>query len=88
VRLGLKRIRLASAGLKEVESGLQELRKKDERITEEFRLQKELDQVNLERTRETWLLKNDNKNLEKTISELQEQLKAQKKAHQGNTQAL
>jgi hypothetical protein len=47
-----------------------------------------------ERTRETWLLKNDLKSMEKANSELQqqlkeqqaeyqEQLKAQKKAHQG-----
>jgi hypothetical protein len=47
-----------------------------------------------ERTRETWLLKNDLKKLEKANSELQqqlkeqqaeyqEQLKAEKKAHQG-----
>jgi hypothetical protein len=32
-----------------------------------------------------WLLKNDNRNLEKAISELQEQLKGQKKAHQGKS---
>jgi hypothetical protein len=47
-----------------------------------------------ERTRETWLLKNDLQNLKKANSELQkqlkeqqaghqEQLKEQKKAHQG-----
>jgi hypothetical protein len=39
--------------------------------------------VKLEQTRETWLLKNDLHNLEKANSELQEQLKEQKKAHQG-----
>jgi DNA anti-recombination protein RmuC len=35
-----------------------------------------------ERTRETWLLKNDLRNLKKANSELQEQLEEQKKAHQ------
>jgi hypothetical protein len=39
--------------------------------------------LKLERTRETWLLKNDLCNLEKENSNLQEQLKEQKKAHQG-----
>jgi hypothetical protein len=46
-------------------------------------LQRELDKLKQERTRETWLLKNDLCNLEKSNSELQEQLKEQKKAHQG-----
>jgi predicted phage-related endonuclease len=46
-------------------------------------LQRDLDKLKLERTRETWLLKNDLRNLEKSNSELQEQLKEQKKAHQG-----
>jgi hypothetical protein len=32
-----------------------------------------------------WLLKNDLRNLEKAHSELQEQLKEQKKAHQGRS---
>jgi hypothetical protein len=36
-----------------------------------------LDKLKLERTRETWLLKNDLRNLEKSNSELQEQLKEQ-----------
>jgi hypothetical protein len=45
-------------------------------------LQRELDKLKQERTRETWLLKNDLHNLEKSNSELQEQLKEQKKAHQ------
>jgi hypothetical protein len=67
-----------SEKLKAVVSGLQELRAKDQRISEEknknIYLQRELDKLKLERTRETWLLKN---------SELQEQLKEQKKAHQG-----
>jgi predicted RNase H-like nuclease (RuvC/YqgF family) len=46
-------------------------------------LERELDKLKLERTRETWLLKNDLRNLEKSNSELQQQLKEQKKAHQG-----
>jgi hypothetical protein len=58
-----------------------------------------LDILKQERTRETWLLKNDLKNLEKANSELQqqlkeqqaeyqEQLKAEKKAHQGRPSLL
>jgi hypothetical protein len=35
-------------------------------------LQRELNKLKLERTRETWLLKNDLHNLEKSNSELQE----------------
>jgi hypothetical protein len=70
-----------------VVSGLQELQAKDQCISEEQQkniyLQRELDKLKLERTRETWLLKNDLRNLEKPNSELQEQLKEQKKAHQG-----
>jgi hypothetical protein len=46
-------------------------------------IQRELDKLKLEQTRETWLLKNDLRNLEKANSELQEQLKEQKKVHQG-----
>jgi hypothetical protein len=46
-------------------------------------LQRELDKLKQERTRE--LLKNDIHNLEKSNSELQEQLKEQKKAHQGKS---
>jgi hypothetical protein len=76
-----------SEKLKAVVSGLQELRAKDQRISEEknknIYLQRELDKLKLERTRETWLLKNDLRNLEKANSKLQEQLKEQKKAHQG-----
>jgi hypothetical protein len=68
-----------SKKLKAVMSGLQELRAKDQRISEEknknIYLQRELDKLKLERTRETWLLKNDLCNLEKANSELQEQLK-------------
>jgi hypothetical protein len=65
-----------SEKLKVVVSGLQELRAKDQRISEERRknmyLQRELDKLKQERTRETWLLKNDLRNLEKSNSELQE----------------
>jgi hypothetical protein len=76
-----------SEKLKAVESGLRELQAKDQRVLEEQRrniyLQRELDKLKQERTRETWLLKNDLHNLEKSNSELQEQLKELKKAHQG-----
>jgi hypothetical protein len=69
--------------LKAVESGLRELQAKDRRIKDEIRkninLRKELDKLKQERTRETWLLKNDIRNLEKSNFELQEQLKEQKK---------
>jgi predicted RNase H-like nuclease (RuvC/YqgF family) len=72
-----------SEKLKAVESGLRELQAKDRRIEEEIRkniyLRKELEKLKQERTRETWLLKNDIRNLEKSNSELQEQLKEQKK---------
>jgi hypothetical protein len=44
-------------------------------------LQRVLDMLKQERTRETWLLKNDLQNLEKANFELQEQLEKQKKAH-------
>jgi hypothetical protein len=78
-----------SEKLKAVESGLRELQAKDGRISEEHRkntyLQRELDKLKQERTRETWLLKNDLRNLEKSNSEHQEQLKEQKKAHQGKS---
>jgi hypothetical protein len=73
--------------LKAVVSGHQELAANEKRISEELTkniyLQRELDKLKLERTRETWLLKNDLRHLEKANSELQEQLKEQKKAHQG-----
>jgi cell division septum initiation protein DivIVA len=63
-----------------VVSGHQELAAKEKRISEEQTknslLQRELDKLKQERTRETWQLKNDLRNLE-------EQLKEQKKAHQG-----
>jgi hypothetical protein len=78
-----------SEKLKAVVSGLQELQAKDQRILEEHRknmyLQRELEKLKQERTRETWLLKNDLRNLEKANSKLQEQLKEQKKAHQGKS---
>jgi hypothetical protein len=78
-----------SEKLKAVESGLRELEAKDRCIEEELRknidLRKELDKLKQERTRETWLLKNDIRNLEKSNSELQEQLKEQKKVHQGKS---
>jgi hypothetical protein len=67
-------------------SGHQELAAKDKRISEELTknifLRREIDKLKQERTRETWLLKNKLRNLEKANSELQEQLKEQKKAHQ------
>jgi hypothetical protein len=67
--------------------GHQELAAKEKRISKELTkniyLQRELDKLKLEWMRETWLLKNDLRNLEKANSELQEQLKEQKKAHQG-----
>jgi hypothetical protein len=65
-----------SEKLKVVVSGLQELRVKDQRILEEHQknmyLRRELDKLKLERTQETWLLKNDLRNLEKSNAELQE----------------
>jgi hypothetical protein len=65
-----------------------------EEITKNCYLQRELNILKQERTRETWLLKNDLKNLEKANSKLQQQLKeqqveyqellkAERKAHQG-----
>jgi hypothetical protein len=84
-----KRSQEKSEKLKVVESGLRELQAKDQRILEEHRknmyLQRELGKLKQERTRETWLLKNDLRNLEKSNSKLQEQLKEQKKAHQGKS---
>jgi predicted RNase H-like nuclease (RuvC/YqgF family) len=78
-----------SEKLKAVESGLQELQAKDQRIKEELReniyLHMELDKLKQEQIRETWLLKNDIRNLEKSNSELQDQRKEQKKAHQGKS---
>jgi hypothetical protein len=63
-----------------VVSGHQELAAKEKRISEEQMknsyLRRELDMLKKERTRETWLLKNDLRNLE-------ERLKEEKKVHQG-----
>jgi predicted nucleic acid-binding Zn-ribbon protein len=87
-----------SEKLRAVVSDARELAALDKCISEEKTkncyLQRELDMLKQERTRETWLLKNDLKNMEKANSELQqqlkeqqaehqEQLKAEKKAHQG-----
>jgi small-conductance mechanosensitive channel len=73
--------------LKAVVSGPQELAAKEKHISEELTkniyLQRELDKLKQERTRETWLLKNNLRNLKMANSELQEQLKEQKKAYQG-----
>jgi hypothetical protein len=70
--------------LKAVVSGHQELAALDKRISDEKMkncyLQRELDMLKQERTRETWLLKNDLRHLEKANSELQKQLEEQKKA--------
>jgi small-conductance mechanosensitive channel len=69
-----------SEKLKTVVSGHQELAAMEKRISNEKTkncyLQRELDMLKQERTQETWLLKNDLRNLE-------EQLKEQKKAYQG-----
>jgi D-ribose pyranose/furanose isomerase RbsD len=73
-----------SEKLKAVESVLRELQVKDRRIEEEIRknidLRKELDTLKQERTRETWLLKNDIRNLEKSNFELQEQFTGAEKS--------
>jgi hypothetical protein len=73
--------------LKAVVSAHQELAAKEKCISEELikniGLQRELDKLKQERTRETWLLKKDLRNIEKANTELQEQLKEQKQAHQG-----
>jgi hypothetical protein len=65
--------------LKAVVSGHQEFVAKEKRISKELMkniyLQRELDKLKLERTRESWLLKNKLRNLEKANSELREQLK-------------
>jgi hypothetical protein len=87
-----------SEKLRAVMSDTREVAALDKRVSEEIikncYLQRELDTLKHERTRETWLLKNDLKNLEKANSKLQqqlkeqraeyqEQLKAEKKVHQG-----
>jgi hypothetical protein len=57
-----------SEKLKAVEGGFRELQAKDRCIEEEIRknidLRKDLDKLKQERTRETWLLKNNIRNLE------------------------
>jgi hypothetical protein len=67
-----------SEKLKAVVSGHRELAAKDKRVSEELTkicyLQRELNMLKQEWTRETWLLKNDLRNLEKANSELQKQL--------------
>jgi hypothetical protein len=72
--------------LSAVVSGHQELAVLDKRISDEKTkncyLQRELDMLKQERTRETWLLKNDLQNLEKANSELQKQLKETQAGHQ------
>jgi predicted nucleic acid-binding Zn-ribbon protein len=69
-----------------VVSDARELAALNKRISEEKTkncyLQRELDMLKQERTRETWLLKNDLKNMEKANSELQQQLKEQQAEYQ------
>jgi hypothetical protein len=63
-----------SEKLRTVVSDARELAALDKRVSEEIikncNLQRELDMLKQERTRETWLLKNDLKNMEKANSEL------------------
>jgi hypothetical protein len=63
-----------SEKLKTIVSGHQELAAKDRCISEELTkniyLRRELDKLKAERTRDTWLLKNDLQNLESANSEL------------------
>jgi hypothetical protein len=65
-----------------VEDGLRQLQAKDRQIEEHIHkrieVQRQPDELKLERTREVWLLKQEVKNLE-------EKNKAQKKVHQGNS---
>jgi DNA polymerase III delta prime subunit len=74
-----------SAKLGTVVSGHLELAALDKRISDEKTkncyLRRELDMLKQERTRETWLLKNDLQNLKKANSELQKQLEEQQAAH-------
>jgi hypothetical protein len=73
--------------LQEACDGMKEIHVMDKRISEELArndlLERQIEDLKREQTRETWLLKNDIKNLEKANAELQEQLKEQKKSHQG-----
>jgi hypothetical protein len=50
-------------------------------------LERKLKMLGHERTRETWLLKNDLQNLKKVNSELQKQLEEQKKVLEGQKNA-
>jgi hypothetical protein len=69
-----------------VVSDAKELAALNKRISEEKTkncyLQRELDILKQERTRETWLLKNNLKNLEEAGAELQKQLKEQQAEYQ------
>jgi hypothetical protein len=64
-------------------SGHQELAAKDKRVSEELMkniyLRRELDKLEAERTQETWLLKNDLRNLKKANSKLCEQLEGERR---------
>jgi chromosome segregation ATPase len=75
-----------SEKLKAVVSGHQELAALDKCVSEEITknglLERKLEMLEHERTRETWLLKNDLRNLEKANSELQKQLEEQRKTYQ------
>jgi hypothetical protein len=80
-----------SEKLRAVVSDARELAALDKRISEEITkncyLQRELDILKQERTRETWLLKNDLKNMEKANFELQQQLKEQQAEYQEQLKA-
>jgi hypothetical protein len=73
-----------SEKLKAVVSGHQQLAALDKRVSEEITknglLERKLEMLEHERTRETWLLKDDLRNLKKANFELQKQLEEQKKA--------
>jgi hypothetical protein len=78
-----KRSQEKSKKLKAVESGLRELQAKDQHISEEHRkniyLQRELDKLKQERTRETWLLKNDLRNLRSPTLSSKNSLRSRKR---------
>jgi predicted nucleic acid-binding Zn-ribbon protein len=80
-----------SEKLHAVVSDARELAALDKRVSEEIikncYLQRKLDMLKQERTQETWLLKNDLKNMEKANSELQQQLKEQQAEHQEQLKA-
>jgi hypothetical protein len=65
-----------------VEYKLRQLQAKDRQIEgqihKRIKVQRQIDELKLERTREIWLLQQEVKNLE-------EKNKAQRKAHQGNS---